>query len=152
MQRAKQRTIKAFAKELAFAKGEGSQRRQNILQDEHEELRLIDDEMGIEVSQRPCRQAAHYLVPVPQGKDDWEESSIFGTRFLTRAGASKLRADLRAEQKARWEYWQSRIQLVGTVIGIIGGIMGALAYFKPPFWPRLDWLTCDRGREATWLR
>jgi hypothetical protein len=81
VQRAKQRTIKAFANELAFAKGEGSQRRQNILEDEHEELRLIDDEMGIVVSQRLCRQAAHYLVPVPQGKDDWEESSIFGTTY-----------------------------------------------------------------------
>jgi hypothetical protein len=132
MQRSKKRIMKAFAKELAFAKGEGRLRRENILQDEHEELRFVDDEISIAVSQRLCRQADHYRVPVPLGKEDWEDSSIFGTRFLSPVGASKLRTDLRVEQKARWDYWQSRVQFAGTVIGIIGGIMGALAYFKPP--------------------
>jgi hypothetical protein len=101
--------MKAFAKELAFAKNEGSVRRQNILGDEHEELRFVDHEIGIAESRRLCRQADHYRVPVPQGKDDWEESSIFGTRFLSPVGASKLRTDLRVEQKARWDYWQTRI-------------------------------------------
>jgi len=135
MQRSKRRTVKAYAKDLAAAKKSGNPKREDILRDEHEELRFIDDEIGIEESQRLCRQAAHYRIPVPRGEDDWEESRIFGIRFLTRSGASKLRTDLRIEQKARWDYWQTRISLLGSVIGIIGGIMGALAYFKPPLPP-----------------
>lgn len=53
-------------------------------------------------------------------------------RHLSRKGAAKLRSDIRSEQKARWDYWQSRLQLVGTVMGIIGGLMGALAFFRQP--------------------
>jgi len=136
MQRSKRRTIKAYAKDLAAAKKAGNPKREDILRNEHEELRFIDDEIGIEESQRLCRKAAHYRIPVPRGEeDDWEESRIFGSRFLTRSGASKLRTDLRIEQKARWDYWQTRISLLGSVVGIIGGIMGALAYFKPPLPP-----------------
>jgi hypothetical protein len=57
MQRRKRRTIKAYAKDLAAAKKAGNPKREDILREEHEELRFIDDEIGIEESQRLCRQA-----------------------------------------------------------------------------------------------
>src|ERR1700722_18027395 len=137
MQRRKKRTFKVFSKQIATAKKAGyeTEKVASLRRDEYEEIRFIDDEIGIAESRRLCKQASHYLIAVPQGEDDWEESSIFGTRFLTRSGASKLRTDLRVEQKAKWDYWQTRISLLGIVVGIIGGIMGALAYFKTPVPP-----------------
>jgi hypothetical protein len=47
--------------------------------------------------------------------------------FLTAEAAQKLRADIRAEQKADWEYWANRVTLA---LALIGGIFGVMAFFK----------------------
>ncbi|TWI71973.1 hypothetical protein IQ16_02647 [Bradyrhizobium huanghuaihaiense] len=134
MRRSERKISKAYAKDIEAAKAAKKPRKdiEYIEESEHHELRFVRDEMEIAETKRLYAQAAHYRLPIPQAEDDWEESAVFGKRYLTRKGAAKLRSDIRAEQKARWDYWQSRLQLVGTVMGIIGGIMGALAYFKQP--------------------
>ena len=48
-------------------------------------------------------------------------------RYLTAAAAQKLRADIRAEQKADWDYWANRVTLA---LALIGSIFGVLAFFK----------------------
>jgi hypothetical protein len=134
IQRRRTLILRAYAKDIAAAKEAKKSATEiyKIESDEHEELRFVEDERDVAESQRLCALAFHYRVPIPQAEGDWEQSRIFGMRHLSRAAAAKVRTDIRVEQKAKWDYWQSRLQLVGTVVGIVGGLMGALAFFKQP--------------------
>jgi hypothetical protein len=75
-------------------------------------------------------QASMYHVPVPTAEEDWY-LHLYATqddeRYLTAAAAQKLRADIRAEQKADWDYWANRVTLA---LALIGSIFGVLAFFK----------------------
>jgi hypothetical protein len=66
-------------------------------------------------------------VPIPYDEESWEQTRYSKDRHLTAAAAQKLRADIRAEQKADWEYWQGRVTLG---LALIGSIFGVLAFFK----------------------
>lgn len=72
-------------------------------------------------------QAYKYHVPVPQDEDSWEQGRLTDERYLTASAAQKLRADIRAEQKADWDYWAARVTLA---LALIGSIFGVLAFFK----------------------
>lgn len=75
-------------------------------------------------------QAHRYHVPVTDREDDWNSFPPDYSpehRYLTAAAAQKLRADIRAEQKADWDYWANRVTLG---LALIGSIFGVLAFFK----------------------
>lgn len=75
-------------------------------------------------------QARRYHVPIPSDEQDYESHPYATTdeeSYLTAAAAQKLRADIRAEQKADWDYWAARVTLA---LALIGSIFGVLAYFK----------------------
>jgi hypothetical protein len=72
-------------------------------------------------------QAYKYHVPVPQDEGSWEQGARTDEKYLTPAAAQKLRADIRAEQKADWDYWASKVTLA---LALIGSIFGVLAFFK----------------------
>ncbi|MGB3490205.1 MAG: hypothetical protein WBA62_19100 [Xanthobacteraceae bacterium] len=72
-------------------------------------------------------QAYKHHVPVPQDEDSWEQGARTDEKYLTAAAAQKLRADIRTEQKADWDYWSNRVTLS---LALIGSIFGVLAYFK----------------------
>jgi hypothetical protein len=72
------------------------------------------------------KQAYKYHVPVPDDEESWTQSR-FGDPYLTAAAAQKLRGDIRAEQKADWDYWAARVTLA---LALIGSIFGVLAFFK----------------------
>ncbi|MCR6734398.1 MAG: hypothetical protein NVV83_10095 [Afipia sp.] len=75
-------------------------------------------------------QARRYHVPIPDKEEDWylhPYATEDEERYLTAAAAQKLRADIRAEQKADWEYWAARVTLA---LALVGSIFGVLAYFK----------------------
>jgi hypothetical protein len=75
-------------------------------------------------------QARRYHVPIPNNEGDWYLHPYASTeeeRYLTVAAAQKLRADIRAEQKADWDYWAARVTLA---LALIGSIFGVLAFFK----------------------
>jgi hypothetical protein len=72
-------------------------------------------------------QAYRYHVPIPQAEDSWIQPRGVSEPFLTAAAAQKLRADIRAEQKADWDYWANRVTLG---LALIGSIFGVLAFFK----------------------
>jgi len=74
-------------------------------------------------------QAVRYHVPIPTKEEDWDRHPFADDddRYLTAAAAQKLRADIRAEQKADWDYWANRVTLA---LAMIGSIFGVLAFFK----------------------
>lgn len=134
MQRGRARIADVFDRDIAAAKKNKVdwKKLNKIRDDEHFELSFADDEIGVFESDFLARQATRYRIPVPQDEGDWQESTPFGRRFLSRQGATKLRNSLRAERKAIWEYWQSRIALIASVVGIVGGLLGAAAFFRTP--------------------
>jgi hypothetical protein len=71
-------------------------------------------------------QAYRFHVPVPSDEASWTVRNA-SDPFLTPEAAQKLRADIRAEQKADWDYWANRITLA---LALIGSIFGVLAFFK----------------------
>lgn len=73
------------------------------------------------------RQAYKYHVPLPEDEESWMQPRGTRKQYLTAAAAQKLRADIRAEQKADWEYWANRVTLA---LALIGRIFGVLAFFK----------------------
>ena len=78
-------------------------------------------------SQYLVRQAYLYGVPVPSDEEDWLQPRGASQPYLPQEAAQKLRADIRVEQKADWDYWANRVTLS---LGLIGSIFGMLAYFK----------------------
>jgi hypothetical protein len=75
-------------------------------------------------------QAHRYHVPIPTKEEDWllhPYAVDDDERYLTAAAAQKLRADIRAEQKADWDYWANRVTLA---LALIGSIFGVLAFFR----------------------
>jgi hypothetical protein len=72
-------------------------------------------------------QAYKYHVAVPEDEKSWEQGARTDEKYLTPAAAQKLRADIRAEQKADWDYWAARITLA---LALIGSIFGVMAFFK----------------------
>jgi hypothetical protein len=74
-------------------------------------------------------QAVRYHVPVPTKEEDWQQHPFADDKdlYLTAEAAQKLRADIRAEQKADWDYWANRVTLA---LALIGSIFGVLAFFK----------------------
>jgi hypothetical protein len=75
-------------------------------------------------------QAHRYHVPIPDDEEAWflhPYATADEERYLTAAAAQKLRADIRAEQKADWDYWANKVTLA---LALIGSIFGVLAFFK----------------------
>jgi hypothetical protein len=79
---------------------------------EHMKLQFLDEEIDIESSDYLIARAHLYLVPLPpHGEEFWDKSEAFGRGYLSRKGAAQVRADIRAEKKAMWDYWQARVTL-----------------------------------------
>jgi hypothetical protein len=94
---------------------------------QHMELQFADEEIDLDNSDHLIARAHRYLVPLPQGEEFWDRSEAYGRGYLTRKGAAQVRADIRAEKKAMWDYWQARVTLA---LALIGSIFGVLAFFK----------------------
>lgn len=127
----RKREIEAlYAKELSDARRNGVPP-DAIRQIEHRmhwEVELVDDEMSWATSQYWVEKANRYQTPLPDADTDgWEGSHQLNVTYLSRKGVAQVRADVRAERKATWEYWQQRLTLV---LGVAGSIFGGLAYFR----------------------
>lgn len=66
-------------------------------------------------------------MPIPKDEESWIQPRNMPESFLTTVAANKLHADIRAMQKAEYEYWHSRASLVFSAIALVVSI---LAYFK----------------------
>jgi hypothetical protein len=88
---------------------------------------MYDSQIGALMTGQLVDRAQWYIVPVPdrQNTEFWELDRS-KMQHLSAAGITKLRSEIRAEKKARWESWQSRLTLA---LALIGSIFGVLAYF-----------------------
>lgn len=91
------------------------------------ELQWMEFSIASARSKYLIEQAYKYHVPLPEDEASWEQGTHTDEMYLTAAAAQKLRADIRAEQKADWDYWAARVTLA---LALIGSIFGVLAYFK----------------------
>ncbi|RXH14858.1 hypothetical protein [Bradyrhizobium guangzhouense] len=131
LQRDRQQTANSYKKkfeDLLKAKG-GREAREDLRRDEQFELEEWDEEIDQLTTGHLREQARRLIVPLPSFEDEkaWFESKMFGFKMLTPEGVKMVRADLRAEQKARWEFWQTRVTLG---LALLGSVFGVLAYFK----------------------
>jgi hypothetical protein len=91
------------------------------------ELELAEDELDWAASRHYHSEALTHQVAISQDEEYWRTSRQLGVTFLSRAGAQKVRADIRAERKANWDFWATRVTFV---LALIGSVFGVLAYFK----------------------
>ncbi|KJC57523.1 hypothetical protein UP10_28495 [Bradyrhizobium sp. LTSPM299] len=78
-------------------------------------------------SKHLVEKAYRYHMPIPHDDESWIQPSGAPERFLTTAAAQKLRADIRAEQKAEWDYWANRVTLA---LALFGSMLGVFNLFK----------------------
>jgi hypothetical protein len=111
--------------------------------DDQEEDRLIgewmhdDSEVNDELkwldSRRLTRKAGLLRLPVPSRDGDdgaqyWTRSELSGRYYLTDYGVRKVRAEIRAELKARDERLLAWLGLfVSAIVGVLGAITGLVA-------------------------
>ena len=99
----------------------------DIRRAQQKEQIIQQQEIGVFRSKYLEEQAYLYHVPIPEDEGSWLYARHVGERFLTPEAATKLRADIRTEQKANWDFWTARITLA---LAIMGSIFGILAYFR----------------------
>jgi hypothetical protein len=102
------------------------------------ELELTQDEIEWAASRHLTSQALSYQVPIPQsGDDNWTTSRQLGVTYLSRKGASKVRSDIRAEQKAKrdrfFTYATLLLSFTGALTGLLGATIGVLAFLAKRF-------------------
>ena len=73
-------------------------------------------------------QAYKYHVSVPVDDEGaWMNPRYSTERYLTPAAATKVRTEIWAEKKARWEYLQTRVSLTFSAVALV---VAFLAYLK----------------------
>jgi hypothetical protein len=71
-------------------------------------------------------QAYKYHVPTSYDKESWIQPRGAPEAFLTTEAAHKLQLAIRAEQKAVWEFWQTRLSLILSVFALVVALLGYL--------------------------
>lgn len=77
-------------------------------------------------SKHLIEKAYRYHMPIPQDEESWIQPRGAPEPFLSTVAAQKLRADIRNEQKAEWDYWANRLTLT---LALIGSILGVFNFF-----------------------
>jgi hypothetical protein len=99
----------------------------DVKRGQQKEQVIQEQEIGIFRSNYLIEQAYLYHVPIPEDEASWLYARYLGKKFLAPQAAMKLRADINAEKKANWEFWQARVTLA---LAIIGSVFGVLAFFR----------------------
>lgn len=126
LQRKRAATLKLFKRkyeELLEQNGDRNAR-DELRSREQFEVDEWDEDIDELTTQHLRSQARKLIVPMPDHDD---KSKMFGFHHLTPHGVKIVRADIRAEKKARWEFWQTRVTLG---LALVGSIFGVLAYFR----------------------
>jgi hypothetical protein len=97
--------------------------------DEHFELDERDNEIDVLTTAHLLEQARRLQIPPPDFDNEkyWTESTVFGGKHFTADGIVKARTEIRAERKARWDFYSRHITLL---IGLLGALIGVISTLK----------------------
>jgi hypothetical protein len=131
LQRKRAATVTHFRKEWEkLLKAKGSRdARDDLRSREQFDLDEWDEEINQLTTQHLVTLARNLIVPLPPYEDEksWFESKMFGFRLLTSDGVKTLRAEIRAEKKAQWEFWQTRVTLA---LSVAATAISIFAFFR----------------------
>jgi hypothetical protein len=108
---------KLFDRDIKSAKSKSD--REEIEQNAHWELSEYEDQIDTIKSQRLVRTARRLDLSIPSGDEYWERSNWTDERFLTTAGRTKLRDDIRQEKKQKRDVIRDVLIGVSTLISIL---------------------------------
>jgi hypothetical protein len=131
----KQKEIQAWMDSIAqsYHHEMGKARLANASRDEQEEIahrhhsdqKWAEDELQRLYHSYYVHLANRLRIPVPAFQDDggaWMESSVSDGWYLTPQAMHALRAEIRAERKARRDEWLAWIPLLALVVSIISAL------------------------------
>jgi hypothetical protein len=131
----KQREIQAWMDSISqsYDHEMGKARLANASRDEQDEIahrhhfeqKWAEDELQKLYHSSYIHLANKLRIPVPPFQDDggaWMESSISHGWYLTPEAMNALRAEIRAERKARRDEWLAWIPLLALVVSIVSAL------------------------------
>jgi hypothetical protein len=99
----------------------------------HFDQKWAEDELQKLYHSYYVHQANRLRIPVPPFQDDggaWMESSISHGWYLTPDAIYALRAEIRAERKARRDEWLAWIPLLALAVSIISALTALMVVWK----------------------
>ena len=106
---------------------------EEIAQRHHLDQKWAEDELQKLYHSYYVHQANRLRIPVPPFQDDggaWMESSISHGWYLTPDAIDSLRAEIRAERKARRDEWLAWIPLLALAVSIISALTALMVVWK----------------------
>ncbi|WP_316228699.1 hypothetical protein [Bradyrhizobium sp. SZCCHNR1045] len=113
-----------------YDKAETEDAEQSVIAVMFQEVGVLDEKIGLLLSQRVQQEAAHLHIPTPpfsETSGKWVEGVYTSAWRLSPEQIHKLRATVRKERKERWELMQSRLTLL---IGFGGMLIGLVSVLK----------------------
>jgi hypothetical protein len=137
LQRTRDRIEKSYTYKLhhAFKNKLSRDEKERLIAAKQMDLEECDDDINSLTTGYLLAQARKLFIEIPQRNEGyWFDSTTFGGRYLTHAGITKLRSEIRNERKASWEVFQTRMSLLITLatllIGVLGAVIGVLSFLK----------------------
>jgi hypothetical protein len=118
-------TLKSHGSVTDFSRAEGEP---DIERAMAKEQNIQIQEIGVLMTRHLVYKARLRCIPVPEDEASWYVARYeAGEKFLSPEAARKLYLEIRADEKANWDYWHSRVTFT---LALIGSIFGVLAFFK----------------------
>jgi hypothetical protein len=142
LQRDRARIEKLYTEKMhqAFKARSSVEEKENLINSKQMDLEECDDEINSLTTGYLISESRKLFIEIPPRDSElfWFVSTTFGSRYLTPSGVTKVRNDIRAERKARWEMTQPKLALLVTLVtsmtGVLGAVIGVLSFLKggPP--------------------
>lgn len=121
---------RSFSKEVKKAREDQNiEKQEELSRDCQFEIEFIEEEKELLFSNRLIDKAKRLRVPLPTHTrpEYWVDGRNFGSRYLSPDGISKLRDDIRKEERWRLEVRASRVVWLSAITGILGALTGLVA-------------------------
>jgi hypothetical protein len=138
LHRTRDRIEKSYAKKMhdSFKARSSHDEKERLINSKQMDLEECDDDINMLTTSHLLSQSRKVFIEPPPRESVvfWFESTTFGGRYLTPAGVTKLRNEIRAERKASWEVIQPKAALIVTLVtaltGLSGDVIGILSFLS----------------------